>query len=921
MEKFYYTALAAFCIAASLPSVAGAQSANYPSNFAEDAAITNNNRYVSAIKFTSSDGTQTIAADQKAEGRRIFLNRLDNSFSAKAGESVTASFNWTGDWMCGYAYIDLGNDGNFDVDYDDSGVNQARDLMTYSMYKNRNSNGANVKNEPPVNPPAFTIPEGTAPGFYRMRYKIDWDCVDPGGNTAAGNDILKNGGVIVDTRINIHGETVHVTALANDRGKLLNADGSELQASEAEFGKDLTLKVEPKEGYFLYALNVKHGYNLNGDASTRGTKQWSNDIINVINANDGICVIPASYIDGDVEIAAEFIENTAEGEEYKLNFDPTLQQADPNANKLTSFSITPSSGAASSIDIPEGTTVYRDLLDTSVSATPGSTLTPSIQYEGSDALNAYLYIDYNQDGALSPSLNEDGSAKTTSELVAFSSYNNKNSLGEEGGKTAQLPSFKLPDALKPGFYRARLKLDSDNIDPAGDYDLTNILHIDNNNGYIVDFLLNVHEANGKLEVNSLGGNIVGGGNSGIATTCAYGSTIPLLPLAPADGYDVESVKVRHGHNLDGAQYVHGNRQWEEYDVEDVKAGRNFTIAADKADGDVRVTAQFAPNGTEEYKQTFAEEFNAADGSLPDANVWHNCSRENPAWKRFTSQTAEGQRLTAYIKDGKFVARAMKNTIAEEGEVGMISGAIESSDKMYFTYGRIEGRIRTNPHTGNFPAFWLMPQDNSKGWPYAGEIDIWEQIDNEYKEYNTVHTHVTYDLHLSLPNSGNTYADPSQYHVLTLDWQPTIITWYLDGKKAFSYAKSSSQSMLDLGQWPFDKPFYVILNQSVGSDNTWPKHYDDTFTYETLFDYVRLYQKDGMGDVHVPTSVSSLNADSTQPDAYAREGGVLLVTPTEQRVDIFNIAGCRVFSDRVQGNRFVALVKGVYIVGGKKLLVK
>lgn len=249
---------------------------------------------------------------------------------------------------------------------------------------------------------------------------------------------------------------------------------------------------------------------------------------------------------------------------------------------------------------------------------------------------------------------------------------------------------------------------------------------------------------------------------------------------------------------------------------------------------------------------------------------------------------------------------------------MISGAIESSDKMYFTYGRIEGRLRTTPHVGNFPAFWLMPQDNSAGWPNAGEIDIWEQIDTENKTYHTVHTHCTYDLHLALPNSGSAYTNAADYHVITLDWTPTLLTWYVDGAKAFSYAKTKQSYLLEKGQWPFDKPFYVILNQSVGN-NSWAKDADVNFEYETLFDYVRLYQKDDEGNIF--STISDVKSNESSLDVYAQQGGVLLVAPETQHVEVYNISGARVFAGSVQGNRFVSLAKGVYIVAGKKIVVK
>jgi len=254
---------------------------------------------------------------------------------------------------------------------------------------------------------------------------------------------------------------------------------------------------------------------------------------------------------------------------------------------------------------------------------------------------------------------------------------------------------------------------------------------------------------------------------------------------------------------------------------------------------------------------------------------------------------------------------------------MISGAIESSDKVYYNYGRIEGRLRTTPHVGNFPAFWLMPQDNSAGWPNAGEIDLWEQIDTENKTYHTVHTHVTYDLGKAKPNSGSAYTNSADYHVISMEWEPTLLTWYVDGEKVFSYAKSTDQTLLDQGQWPFDKPFYIILNQSVGN-NSWAKNCDVTFQYETLFDYVRVYQKKGQAITTPTTGIGdvTLDGDSAKArlDVYAMKGGLRLVAPEAQKVSVVDMAGRTVYSKTVQGNVDVKLAKGLYVVAGKKVLV-
>lgn len=710
------TAIATFILTAAItPATMLAQSA-YPVNFDENEAATNTGRYTNAILLSSSHGTQQIDVNQKTE-KRLYIKRLDDCLRAKIGETVSVGFNWKGTWMCGYAYIDFGKDGKYDVDYDDNGVNAMKDLMTYSMYKNKDSKGATVSGEPSINPPSFAIPTDAKPGIYRMRYKVDWDSVDPGGNIS-NNGIKKNGGVIVDTRINVHGETAHVTVKGTDplKGTVTLGDQyTELNNQDVEFGKDLTIAVGVMDGYDFISLSVKHGYGLDGDAVVDGLRQWQENTIMAYTAKGDKLTIPASYIDGDVEITVNFAaESATSGSSYALNFEKDLAQMNPTANSLTEFSITNKAGKKSAIAIPEGTTVYRDALTKEVNAKPGDVLTPGIAFTGDTEMGAYLYIDYNQDAVFTTPLDETGKPVVGSELVSFSAYNGKNSNGEAAGATTAMPSFTIPDDLPTGVYRARLKIDKNNIDPAGDYSMSDALHIDNYNGYIVDFLLNVHNDNGKLDIDARGGHIVGYDYNGVTETAAFGKAIDLMPLAPAAGYNVKSITVRHGHNLDGKQYINGNRQWEEYEVKDAKNEENFTIDAAKVNGDVRVSALFEADGTEEYKLRFADEFDGKDYSLPNANVWHNCTRESPTWKRFTSQTAEGQQKTAFIRDGKLVTRCIKNTIAEEGNVDMISGAIESSDKMYFTYGRIEGRLRTTPHVGNFPAFWLMPQDNSAG---------------------------------------------------------------------------------------------------------------------------------------------------------------------------------------------------------------
>lgn len=925
MNRHHLPILLALLAAAPAAHAQSTAGSDYTINY--DEATTHQRgsaRYTQTVTLVSADGSQSAVVDQLT-ANRLYIKNLDNCFLASPGEKVTAGFTGSMSWMAGYAYIDLGQDGRFDVDYDENGVNTMQDLMSYSLYKEQDSDGNAVntsKNSPSTNPPAFTIPADTKPGIYRMRYKIDWDCVDPGGSTATGNTITANGGVIVDTRINIHAATVRVSRTDDGMGQILLPDGTGLSQATVPFGEDLSIRVVAPEGQRLSYLLIKHGY-LDGDSLVHGNAQWRTDVVSRLAFTDGAYTIPGSMIDGDVDITPVFNDDSGSDAplpEYGLRFDKTLPMGDPTANVLSSLTLSTAAGETSTLAVGNAAarTVYRDLTPAEAHVKAGDTVTPTVAYEGNAAINAYLYLDINRDGRFEADLNSDGSVTAASELLSYSYAGGRNSKGEavtadEAGHV--LPPFTLPAGLKDGIYRMRLKLDVDDTDPSGRTPGSEAAGLDANGGVIADFLLNVHGATVALEANGVGGHLVGASNSGIPSTVAFGSDYTVLPLAPADGYTLSSLTVRHGYGLDGPQYVHGNRQWSEYQTTSAMAGTSYTVPADSVNGDLRITAQFAASGSEEYKLVFSDEFSGEDGSLPNPDVWSNCSRENPTWKRFTSQTPEGQARTAFLRDGKLVTRCFANDIADEGSVEMISGAIESAGKVYLTYGRVEGRLKTTPHTGNFPAFWMMPEDNSAGWPNAGEIDIWEQIDTENRTYHTVHTHCTYDLHLALPNSGNTSARADEYHVIALEWTPTLLTWYVDGKKAFTYSKSSLSTLLNQGQWPYDKPFYIILNQSVGN-GTWAQPCDVSFDYETLFDYVRVYQKEGQ---EIYTGITDVRP-SADTDFQVVKGGITLVSGSPSLMAVYDLQGRRVFSDTVSGRRMVSLRPGVYVLGGKKVLV-
>lgn len=278
----------------------------YPVSFDKGQLYTRSDRHVNGVGIVSADGTQNFTAPSKPN--TVYVDMTANELRARAGEKVTPKINYSGNWMHGYVYLDTNNDGKFQYDMnDDNTVPEGSEIMAYSYYEGKNSTGASVSNSNVLSPPAFTIPAGLENGYYRMRFKVDWDCIDPAGNVDQGNSIISNGGGIIDIRLNVHGDYCNVND-ANRNGEVLAADGTKLVKYQAEFGKPFTIKMNPEQGFEYAGIVVKYGYNLGGDSIVHDNLQWQKvRISRELFVNDEY-TIPSEYMIGDVEIEGLFIE-------------------------------------------------------------------------------------------------------------------------------------------------------------------------------------------------------------------------------------------------------------------------------------------------------------------------------------------------------------------------------------------------------------------------------------------------------------------------------------------------------------------------------------------------------------------------------------------------------------------------------------
>ena len=273
----------------------------YALTFDKDATTTRTDRSINSVGLVSSGVTYT----SKATSGKVYTDNTTASiFSAKAGTQVQPTFNYTGSWMSAYVYVDWNNNGKFEYTVNSNGTPaEGSEIVSYNAaqigdtwYK---SDGTTTGNGNTIGSgvPSFTVPAGTPAGLYRMRYKVDWNSIDPAGS----NTIIPDGGGYVDLMLDVHGDKVSVSASQLNGDIVLAADESALQGYMTNYAQPLTVKDIPAPGFIQNGFDLKYGYNVNAieQLDENGNPNWI--LVNVPQnaiAADGTYTIPAEYIRG-----------------------------------------------------------------------------------------------------------------------------------------------------------------------------------------------------------------------------------------------------------------------------------------------------------------------------------------------------------------------------------------------------------------------------------------------------------------------------------------------------------------------------------------------------------------------------------------------------------------------------------------------
>jgi uncharacterized protein YjdB/beta-glucanase (GH16 family) len=241
---------------------------------------------------------------------------------------------------------------------------------------------------------------------------------------------------------------------------------------------------------------------------------------------------------------------------------------------------------------------------------------------------------------------------------------------------------------------------------------------------------------------------------------------------------------------------------------------------------------------DEYVLVWSDEFDDADGSLPDKKRWsYDVGVGEGGWGNGELQYYMANPENVRTHNGHLVITARK-----ESFFGSEYTSARLRSKQGWKYGKVEVAFKLPLGYGTWPAIWMLPVKNVYGaWPASGEIDIMEHVGRKPTEIiGTVHMaggsgeagpSGTYYMHSSAAVAA---------HKVILVWDEDTVKWYLDDMPTpfFTFGKATNANYT---LWPFDEEFYLILNQAVGgylggtpAEGIWPQ--------EFLVDYVRVYQK-------------------------------------------------------------------------------
>lgn len=220
---------------------------------------------------------------------------------------------------------------------------------------------------------------------------------------------------------------------------------------------------------------------------------------------------------------------------------------------------------------------------------------------------------------------------------------------------------------------------------------------------------------------------------------------------------------------------------------------------------------------------WSDEFNE---EVLDTSFWTPDKRPEPY------HYSTGRPENILLKDGYLYLNARKENYLDQENT---SGIIRTSEKIAWTYGRMEARIKLPSAPNLTAAFWIVYENGNYGWwPTSGEIDIFEVFtENVNKIWGNIGTEKYNHIYGEdvCQGSMETENADSEFHIYALEWYQDSVNFFVDDSMYFTFHNDYT----GYENWPYDCPFHVILSLACGA-------YFDIDSASMVTDYIRVYQK-------------------------------------------------------------------------------
>ncbi|MEE4214718.1 MAG: family 16 glycosylhydrolase [Bacteroidales bacterium] len=247
-----------------------------------------------------------------------------------------------------------------------------------------------------------------------------------------------------------------------------------------------------------------------------------------------------------------------------------------------------------------------------------------------------------------------------------------------------------------------------------------------------------------------------------------------------------------------------------------------------------------PDFMDHYEIVWSDEF---DGEEIDDEKWLHQTGASGWGNNELQNYTDGENTS--VSDGILSITAEKTGSGQNlGDYS--SSRINSTES--FTYGRFEIRAKMPDYRGPglWPAIWMLGSSIQEGtsWPLCGEIDIMEYVSwNPDHVSSAIHTESNNHTIGNAVTSGHVSLTSAEeeFHVYGLIWTYTYLEFYIDDPTnvILTYKRPGDYNQEN---WPFDSPFYFLLNIAVGGTYGGVEGVDDDiFPAVMEIDYVRVYQ--------------------------------------------------------------------------------